>query len=83
MENSGISDDNKNKRLYLEVRYEKNTSISFPKSSEVFRLKKKYKNLPTNDYCVNLITYLKKVSCNVNMEYDDFKNVLIHLDNHD
>ena len=41
MENSGVSDDNKNKRLYLEVRYAKNTSISFPKSSEVLRLKKK------------------------------------------
>ena len=36
-----ISDEKKSKRLYLEVRYCRDTCLSLPKSSDLFRLKKK------------------------------------------
>ena len=74
-----ISDAEKNARMYVEVRYAKNTSLSFPKSSDVFRLKKKYKNLSTQEYSSNLKTYLNKVTCKVNMDYNDFQSALMSL----
>ena len=46
----------KNERLYVEVRYCKNTSLSLPKSSPIFRLKENYKNLPNSVYQANLKT---------------------------
>ena len=36
-----MKEGEKSMRLYLEVRYVKNSSVSFPKVSEIFRLKKK------------------------------------------
>ena len=36
-----VKEGEKSMRLYLEVRYVKNSSVSFPKVSEIFRLKKK------------------------------------------
>ena len=74
-----LSDEAKNKRMYTEVRYARNTSVTFPKNSDIFRLKKNYKNLDTNVYSANLKVYLDKVSCNVNMDYDDFKTALHKL----
>ena len=71
-----ISDEDKNNRLYTEVRYARNTSTSFPKASDIFRLKRRYKNLDTAEYATNLKIYLDKVSCNVKMEYTDFKSAL-------
>ena len=37
IENKEESDETKNKRMYIEVRHAKNSSLSFPKSSEVFK----------------------------------------------
>ena len=71
-----ISDLEKNARKYVEVRYAKNTSLSFPKSSDVFWLKKKYKNLSTQEYSSNLRTYLNKVTCKI---YNDFQSALMSL----
>ena len=79
LDNDSIDEKDKNQRMYIEIRYAKNTSLSFPKCSEIFKLKKKYKNLSTKEYCVNLMTYLDKVTCNVNMDFSDFKNALNRL----
>ena len=76
VDDPNISDAQKNARLYTEVRYARNTSLSLPKSSDVFRLKKKYKNLSTQEYSSNLKTYLNKVRCKVNMDYNDFQSAL-------
>ena len=46
---------------YAEVRYARDTSLSMPKSSPLFRLKKDYKNLSINTYTENLKTYLSKI----------------------
>ena len=68
-----------NKRLSTEVRQAKNSSLSFPKSSEVFRLKKKWKNLETSTYSSNMVAYLSKIMCHVNLDFSDFKEALEKL----
>ena len=79
MKSTDFSDEEKNDRLYTEVRYARNTSVTFPKNNDIFRLKKNYKNLDTSVYAANLKVYLDKVSCNVNMCYDDFKTAIHKL----
>ena len=74
-----LEDAVKNKRLYLEVRFAKNSSLSYPKSSDIFRLKQKGKNLSTVEYAVNLSTYLNKITCNVEMQFSDFKEALLKI----
>ena len=72
VKDEAISEKNKNKRLYIEIRHAKKSSLSFPKSSEIFRLKKANKNLETSSYASNLCAYLEKVTCKVNLEPEDF-----------
>ena len=79
MARTDISDVDKNKRLYIEVRHAKNSSLSFPKQSELFRLKKSYKNLDNATYVKNLSTYLSKVTCSINMDNSDFKSAIEKL----
>ena len=67
-----ICDKDKNQRLYLEIRYARDTSIAFPKTSDIFKLKKNYKNLETSAYAANLKAYLDKLVCHVNMDMSDF-----------
>ena len=75
----GVSEEDKNKRMYIEVHYAKNSSLSFPKSSEVFRLKKQGKNLTTDTYVSNLKAYLSRITCHVNLDTSDFKDALEKL----
>ena len=75
----GVSEEDKNKRMYIEVRHAKNSSLSFPKSSEVFRLKKQGKNLTTDTYVSNLKAYLSRITCHVNLDTSDFKDALEKL----
>ena len=69
---SNIDDEAKEKRLYAEVRYARDTSLSMPKSSPLFRLKKDYKNLSINTYTENLKTYLSKIHCSTEVSWADF-----------
>lgn len=80
--NSDTPEETKEKRLYLEVRYARDTSLSLPKSSPMFRLKQNYRNLPLSTYVQNLTTYLSKVSCTVNVTWSDFDNAvdILHED---
>ena len=75
------SESEKNKRLYVEIRFARDSTISFPKNSDIFRLKKAYKNLPTETYAINLKTYFKKVHCHVDMSMSDFITALDTLSN--
>ena len=79
MARPGWSDVDKNKRLYTEVRHAKNSSLSFPKQSELFRLKKNYKNLDNETYAKNLCAYLSKVTCTINMNNTDFRSAIKKL----
>ena len=65
--------------LVFQVRHAKNASVSFPKASELFRLKKDHKNLETNSYAKNLVAYFNRVSCLVDMDMSDFKDALVKL----
>ena len=61
-----ISTQKKEDRLYTEIRYARDTTLSLPKASDLFRLKEKiknqYKNLSVVTYASNLKVYLGKVS---------------------
>ena len=74
--NSDVDNKTKVDRLYTEVRYCKNTSLSLPKASPLFRLKENYKNLPVSVYQTNLKTYLSKISCCANVSWADFDSVI-------
>ena len=74
--NSEVDEKLKSERLYIEVRYCKNTSLSLPKSSPIFRLKENYKNLSNSVYQTNLKTYLSKISCCANVSLADFDLVI-------
>ena len=77
--NDLVYDAEKNKRLYLEIRYARDTALSVPKTSNIFRLKKNYKNLPTEVYATNIKVYLNKVSCRSDVSMDDFKAAINKL----
>ena len=79
MDMVSIKEEDKNKRLYIEVRHAKATSVCFPKQSTVFRLKKDYKNLSNDMYAENLKAFLKKVTCHIDMTNEDFKDALKSL----
>ena len=69
---SSIDEDKKVARLYLEVRYARDSCVSFPKNSDIFRLKKGYKNLDSKSYAENLMVFLDKVSFRNSVEMSDF-----------
>lgn len=77
---SNIDDTLKGKRMYTEVRYARDTSLTLPKSSPLFRLKDRYqKHLPVSTYQEHIKTYLSKVSCNVDADWGDFDAALTKL----
>ena len=67
-----MEEKERNQRLYVEVRYARDSSVAFPKSSDIFRLKKNYKNMESSIYAANLKAYLNKLVCHVNMDIGDF-----------
>ena len=76
---SPIDEDKKVARLYLEVRYARDSCVSFPKNSAIFRLKKDYKNLDSKTYSGNLMVFLDKVSFRNSIEMGDFTAALDQL----
>ena len=48
-----LSDEQKQDRLYIEVRYARDTTLSLPKVSPIFRLKNKYKKLFFEQTCTS------------------------------
>ena len=75
LEKDSIAVEIKSKRLYTEVRYCWDTSLSLPKSSDIFRLKRKYKTLPIDEYATNLCIYLDKIQSNASATMGDFRSV--------
>ena len=74
-----VSDEQKQDRLYTKVRYARDTTLSLPKVSPIFRLKNKYKKLPIDDYRKNLKVYLSKVSATSATTWEDFDNAMSQL----
>ena len=76
-----LTDAAKLDRLYLEVRYARDTTLSLPKSSSLSRLKEKYKKLALETYRLNLKVYLSTVSSASFTTWDDFDNAMLQLQN--
>ena len=76
---SSLTEKEKVTRLYLEVRYARDCSISFPKNSDIFRLKKQFKNLDSQIYCENFVIFLDKVSFRNSVVMADFDRALSEL----
>ncbi len=76
---SSITEVKKVERYYLEVRYARDGSLCFPKNSDIFRLKKAYKNLDSATYCSNLIIYFDKIMYRKNVDMADFEEALTKL----
>ena len=53
-----------------------NSFLSFSKCSDLFRLKRKGKNLSSAENASNPIIYLVNINCNVNMSFRDFREAL-------
>lgn len=66
----------KNKRLYDEVRYARLSSLSLKESAAVFRLKRDYKNLDSIEYGENLLTYFGAIQACSTITKSDLMNIL-------
>ena len=73
---SDLGESEKTGRLYLEVRYARDTSLSLPKTSDIFRLMKDHKKLPLATYAVNLKLYLDNVVSNAQVTIADLNKAI-------
>ena len=69
-------DRTKVESLYLEVRYARDTSLSLPKTSDLFRLMKDHRKLPVKSYAVNLKMYLSNIISNACVTLEDFTEAM-------
>ena len=76
MDDKEIEESEKVKRLKTEVRYCRDTSLSLPRCSDIFRMKRDNKPLPCKEYATNLSIYLDKVQSNTSVTMQDFIEVL-------
>ena len=70
---SYINDAVKNKRLYIEIRLAKRTCLSLKPSFSIFRLKRAGRNLLSDEYGQNLISYLDNSHYQTSITISDFK----------
>ena len=83
MDFEGLTKEEKTDRLYYEIRYARDISLSLPRTSDIFKLRKNHKKLDLDTYARNLSVYLEKVSCKADATSQDFKNALDYLINLD
>ena len=74
--NSQQTEDNKNKRMFAEVKYARITCTSLKQNASVFRLKRDYKNLSTDEYIDNLTSYLTNARSSKTLSITDLNRVL-------
>ena len=67
--------------MYVEIRFARDSSVTLPKSSDIFRLKSSYRNLATAQYAENLKMYLDKVAANTSATLEDFNAAVTDLMN--
>ena len=71
-----LDDETKNKRLYNEVKYARISCMSLKPTAAVFRLKRQYKNLTSDEYAENLMAYLANARCCKTITVEDLNNVM-------
>ena len=69
----------KNSRLYIEVRYAKNSCLSLKHTASIFRVKRDHRNLSSAEYVENLCQYLSDVRSKTSLTTDDLSLVLEEL----
>ena len=74
-----ISDSEKNSRLYLEIRHARSCCLIYPKAASIFRLKRNFRNLTTEEYARNLCVYLAKITCRADVNISDFSEALSRM----
>ena len=74
-----VDEAEKNERLYVEVRYAKMSTSNMKRSSAVFRLKKNYKKLESDDYAHNLRVYFGCINSVSTITLSDFSYILTGL----
>ena len=79
MANQDIDDKEKNKRLYIEVRYARMASLTLKPTSAVFRSRSKGKTLSTQEYADNLSQYLDDTHNVSSLTMGDLNDVLTKL----
>ena len=67
---------NMNKRLFIEVRYAKNTSLRLKHSDPVFRLRRNGKNLSNEEFAKNLVSYLGSARKTTTISPVDLENAI-------
>ena len=72
-------DPNMNKRLYVEVRYAKNTSLRLKHTDPIFRLKRNGKNLVNEEYVENLTSYLGSARKTSTISVNDLENAICKI----
>ena len=78
-----IDESQRNKRMYIEVRYARVTSLTLKSTSPLFRLKRDGKNLDTTEYTENLIKYMDDSESVNSLTLDDLNCVLNQLQKSD
>ena len=76
-------DSNKVERLYMAVRYAKDTSLSMPKNSDIFRFMKDHRRLSEETYAINLKLYMDNVVSIADVTMDDLDRAIDTFTQHD
>ena len=74
-----LDEDEKCRRLYVEVRYARVTSQTLPKTASVFRLHTNGKYMKAEDYVNNLAQYLDNSSSVGTMTITDLRDALVKV----
>ena len=82
LERTDLEEVSKVSRLYIEVRYAQDTTLSIPKTSDIFRLLKDYKKLPLMAYANHLKLYLNNITSKADVSKDDFNAAMDALIKH-
>ena len=74
-----LDEDEKCRRLYVEVRYARVTSQTLPKTASVFRLRTNGKYMKAEDYANNLAQYLDNSQSVGTMTISDLRDALVKV----
>ena len=74
-----LEENEKNKRMYVEVRYAKVSLSTLKKTASIFRLKRNGRNFTTQEYADNLIKYMDETESVNTLTLADLNTVLTQM----
>ena len=78
-----LEENEKNKRLYVEMRYARVSSSTLKETAIIFRLKRNGRNLTTQEYADNLIKYMDDTESMNTLALADVNTVLAQMVDND